>query len=56
MRRLLEDETGTAVVRGEDASRRRWAVHLAAAAGMGSGEVGSAILVKAVAALLPSLA
>ncbi|MEV7892515.1 hypothetical protein ACWD3I_24885 [Streptomyces sp. NPDC002817] len=55
VRRLLEGEAETAVVRGEDAVRRRAAVHLAAAAGMGSGEVGGALFVETLAVLLPHL-
>ncbi|MFE0356440.1 hypothetical protein ACFW2K_38765 [Streptomyces nigra] len=55
VRRLMEGQAETAVVRGEDAVRRRAAVHLAAAAGMGSGEVGGALLVETLAVLLPHL-
>ncbi|MFF3518696.1 hypothetical protein [Streptomyces sp. NPDC002573] len=55
VRRLMEGEAEAAVVRGEDAVRRRAAVHLAAAAGMGSGEVGGALLAETLAVLLPHL-
>ncbi|WP_093852031.1 hypothetical protein [Streptomyces pini] len=55
MRRLLEGRADTAVARGEDARRRRGAVRLAAATGMGSSEVGGALFVEALAALLPGL-
>ncbi|MFF4205775.1 hypothetical protein ACFYZ8_34570 [Streptomyces sp. NPDC001668] len=54
MRRVLEDP-GAELERGEDRRRRRGAVSLAAAAGMGAGEVGGTVLVDALAALMPHL-
>ncbi|MFD3422136.1 hypothetical protein [Streptomyces decoyicus] len=55
VRRLLRGQAETAGLRGRDAGRRRAAVHLAAAAGMGSGEVGGALFVETLAVLLPGL-
>ena len=54
MRRVLKDP-GAELEGGEERRRRRGAVSLAAAAGMGAGEVGGEVLVDALAALMPHL-
>ncbi|MFF7369792.1 hypothetical protein [Streptomyces tricolor] len=52
MRRVLEDPDAE-LDRGEDRRRRCGAVRLAAAAGMGAGEVGGEVFVDALATLMP---
>ncbi|SOF02451.1 hypothetical protein SAMN05446589_9603 [Streptomyces sp. OV198] len=54
MRRVVEDP-GAEWERGQEFGRRRAAVRLAAAAGMGAGEVGGEALVEALAALMPGV-
>ncbi|MGW5276912.1 hypothetical protein ACWEQP_31105 [Streptomyces sp. NPDC004044] len=54
MRRVLED-LDAELDQGEERRRRRGAVSLAAAAGMGAGEVGGERLVDALATLMPGL-
>ncbi|MFJ6686701.1 hypothetical protein [Streptomyces werraensis] len=54
MRRVLEDPDAE-LDQGEDRRRRRGAVRLAAAAAMGTGEVGGEVLLDALATLMPGL-
>ncbi|WP_327341128.1 hypothetical protein [Streptomyces europaeiscabiei] len=54
VRRVIEDP-GAELGRGPERERRRAAVYLAAAAGMGAGEVGGEVLVEALAVLMPGV-
>lgn len=54
VRRVVEDP-GAQWEQSEDRRRRRATVHLAAAAGMGAGEVGGEALSEALAALMPGV-
>ncbi|MFB7594679.1 hypothetical protein [Streptomyces sp. NPDC056160] len=55
VRRLVVEDPQGAWERGTERGRRRAAVHLVAASGMGVGEVGGEVLVEALAALMPGV-
>ncbi|MFF8618282.1 hypothetical protein [Streptomyces sp. NPDC015350] len=55
VRRLVVEAPQAVWERGTERERRRAAVHLAAASGMGAGEVGGGVLVEALAALMPGV-
>jgi hypothetical protein len=55
VRRLVVEDPGGAWEPGPERGQRSAVVHLAAAAGMGAGEVGGEMLIEALAALMPGV-